>query len=216
MSFTKSVVVFLSEGFEEIEAVSPIDYLRRAGCSVTTVKVEAVTKAAILEGKHISNDKYAVSAAHGVTFIADTSLDEYLANKELPDAVFIPGGMPGATNIAASEKVCDFLKKMFMANKLVTAICAAPVVVLAKCGILANKNYTCYPEMENMLENFCGKNWKELTEKAIHHKDKAFVTDANLVTGRGPGAAEEFAMEIVRLLCGEETAKKVHDSSCQR
>lgn len=216
MNFTKSVVVFLSEGFEEIEAISPIDYLRRAGCSVTTVKVEAVTKATVLEGKHISNDKYAVPASHGVTFIADTTLDEYLSKAELPDAVFIPGGMPGATNIVANERVCDFLKKMFIEKKLVTAICAAPVVVLAKCGILAGKNYTCYPEMENMLEKFCGKDWEELTANSIHHKDKAFITDGNLVTGKGPGAAEEFAMELVRLLCGEETASKVHSTSCQR
>lgn len=204
----KSVVVFLSEGFEEIEAVTPIDYLRRAGVCVTTVSVSAQTKVERQEGCYTLNEPHAVLGAHGVIYIADKTFDEWQSElKELPDALFTPGGMPGAKNLADFAPLTQFICDMHKAGKLVTAICAAPVVVLAKTGVLSGKKYTCYPEMEKMVSS---------SADATHIRDVPFVTDGNVITGRGPGAAEQFAMEIVRVLCGEECAKKVHDASCQR
>ena len=91
-------------------------------------------------------------------------------------------------------------------------------MVLSRSGILAGKKWTCYPGMENNLAEYCGgeENAKKLSEGAVHVSDVPFVLDGNLLTGRGPGTAEQFAMKLVELLSDAETAKRVHDGSCQR
>ena len=201
------VVVFLAPGFEEIEAISPIDYLRRAG-------VEVVTAAIPVDGK----SDLLVQGAHKIAVQADTTLDDFMANcQDLPDGVFVPGGMPGAANVGACELAVDFIKKMFGQKKLVSAICAAPVVVLGKSGVLAGKNYTCYPGMKK-FEDYCGGKEKadQLTAGAKLIPDQPFVVDQNLITGRGPGAAEQFAMALVEYLCGKEVAQEVKAKSVQR
>lgn len=201
------VVVLLAEGFEEIEAITPIDYLRRADVQVETVAVPVGGKADQL-----------VIGAHKIPVKADMTFDE-LAMREggLPDGVFIPGGMPGAANVASCELALDFIKQMFAQKKLVAAICAAPVVVLAKTGVLAGKNYTCYPGMKK-FEDYCGGKEKadQLTAGAVLVPDQPFVVDQNLITGRGPGAAEQFAMTLVEYLCGKESAQKIKTASVQR
>ena len=201
------VVVLLAEGFEEIEAITPIDYLRRAGVQVETVAVPVGGKADTL-----------VIGAHKIPVKADMTFDE-LAMREggLPDGVFVPGGMPGAANVGACELAIDFIKKMFEQKKLVSAICAAPVVVLGKTGVLRNKNYTCYPGMKR-FEDYCGGEEKaaQLTAGAKLVPDQPFVVDQNLITGRGPGAAEQFAMALVEYLCGKESAQKIKAASVQR
>src|SRR3989338_7826078 len=105
----KKVLVILADGFEEIEAITPIDVLRRAGVEVTL---------AGLTGKM-------VTGAHGVKFQADLTLDEY---KDSPDAIILPGGMPGAQNLGRSPKVTELIKKLNSENKVVGAICAAPAL----------------------------------------------------------------------------------------
>ena len=201
------VVVLLAEGFEEIEAITPIDYLRRAGVQVETVAVPVGGKADPL-----------VIGAHKIPVKADMTFDE-LAMREggLPDGVFVPGGMPGAANVGACELAIDFIKKMFEQKKLVSAICAAPVVVLGKTGVLRNKNYTCYPGMKR-FEDYCGGEEKaaQLTAGSKLVPDQPFVVDQNLITGRGPGAAEQFAMALVEYLCGKESAQKIKAASVQR
>lgn len=200
-------VVFLAEGFEEVEAISPIDYLRRAG-------VEVVTAAIPVNGK---SDPL-VMGAHKIPVKADMTFDEYIASADgLPDAVVAPGGMPGAANIAACSLALDFIKKMFEQKKLVAAICAAPVVVLAKTGVLAGRKYTCYPGMKR-FEDYCGSKEEadKLTAGAVHVDGQPFVADGNLITGRGPGAAEQFSMAIVECLCGKETAQNIKEKSVQR
>jgi 4-methyl-5(b-hydroxyethyl)-thiazole monophosphate biosynthesis len=201
-------VVFLADGFEEIEAITPIDYLRRAGVEVETVAIPVGGKADSL-----------VTGSHKIPVKADLTFDELAMrdSNDLPDAVVVPGGMPGAANIGACELAVDLIKKMFEQKKLVSAICAAPVVVLGKTGVLAGKNYTCYPGMKK-FEDYCGGKEKadQLTAGANLVPDKPFVVDQNLITGRGPGAAEEFAMAIVEYLCGAETAAKIKAASVQR
>ncbi|MCR5288584.1 MAG: DJ-1/PfpI family protein [Treponema sp.] len=203
----KHVAVLLAPGFEEIEALSPVDYLRRAGVSVTLVSIPVKGKCDTL-----------VEGAHGIAVRSDTSFDAYvdLVAGCLPDAVFIPGGMPGAANIGDCNQALDFIKQMCNAKKIVSAICAAPVVVLAKTGILAGKNWTSYPGMEQELNEYVGDDYQTVIQGSTYHKDKPFITDGTIVTGRGPGCAEQFAMELVRLLCGESVAKKIHDGSVQR
>jgi 4-methyl-5(b-hydroxyethyl)-thiazole monophosphate biosynthesis len=202
--------VFLADGFEEIEALTVIDYLRRAESDLLTVSCPSASM----------KDQYMVTGAHGVCVRADRSLSDYLAEirEELPDCVFIPGGMPGAANIGAENRILLLIRKSFDAGKLVTAICAAPAVVLAKTGVLAGKKYTCYPGMEEGLSDYCGnpENMMKCMKGSTLVRNVPFVTDGNLVTGRGPGCAEQFAMEIIRILFGERKAMLIHEGSIQR
>lgn len=128
----KKVLIVLAQGFEEIEAVTVIDVLRRAGCSVTAAGLDSMT----------------VKGSRAVTVAADKKLDE--AGEDF-DAIVLPGGSEGARNLAASEKVGAIIKKFNQEGKVVAAICAAPSVVLAPLGILAHKAVTGYP---GMLDGF--------------------------------------------------------------
>ena len=188
----KNVIALLAEGFEEVEAVTPIDYLRRAGIEVT---VAAVNKGSTVKG------------ARGIQVIADASLDDLAAAGKLKpaswDAVVVPGGLPGADNLATSKRAGDFLKEMAAAGKIVAAICASPARVLAPLGLLEGKKFTCYPGEEKNVSasRLTGAEWKE---------DRVIV-DGNLVTSRGAGTAGEFACAIIEKLAGGEEAKKLAD-----
>jgi 4-methyl-5(b-hydroxyethyl)-thiazole monophosphate biosynthesis len=176
-------LVFLAEGFEEVEAVTPVDFLRRAGIEVTTAAV----------GK----DK-AVTGARGIPVAADTVADDLAG---LPyDAVVLPGGMPGAKNLAASGIVDTVIREAAAKGKLIAAICAAPVIVLAPKGVLAGKEFTCFPGMEQEVS---GAAWRE----------DDVVVDGNLITSRGAGTAALFALAIIEYLTDEETAVKIGKST---
>jgi len=122
----KKAVILLATGFEEIEAVTVIDILRRAGIEVIVARLESTE----------------VTGSHGITVYADKKLDDLKSDF---DAVIIPGGLPGAMHLHNSSEVNDFIKIMNSKGVLIAAICAAPSVVLAPLGILDNKNATCYP-----------------------------------------------------------------------
>ena len=129
----KKVAVLLAEGFEEVEAVTPIDYLRRAGLDLVTVST-GKTKL--------------VTGSHGIPLNADVLFsDPGDRDAAFWDAVILPGGMPGASNLAASAAVGKFLKDLAAAGKIVAAICASPAVVLAPLGLLAGRRFTCFPGM---------------------------------------------------------------------
>ena len=197
----KSAVVFLADGFEEVEALTPVDYLRRAGVEVFTVAVPSSTM----------NDPYIVMGSHKIPVIADMNFAEFKQEfeTELPDLVFAPGGMNGSKNLAANEEVLSFIKKCSEGSKQVAAICAAPALVLSKTGILKGKNWTCYPGMEDEVD-------ADDVEDSTSCANVPFVTDGNITTGRGAGAAEEFTMELVKILCGEEVSEKIRQGTCQR
>ncbi len=125
------VIVFLADGFEETEALCPVDVMRRAGLDVVTAGVE---------GEYITS-------SHGVTVKADTTLDS-VGDDESFSAAFCPGGMPGSVNLSQSWKVNEILVKTAQTG-LVAAICAAPAVVLAPLGLLKGKNATCFPGCES-------------------------------------------------------------------
>ena len=205
------VAVFLAPGFEEIEAFTVIDYLRRANVDVTTVSVPT-------DGAEVSTDK--VTGSHKITVITDITLKDFIdkMNGEEPDAIYLPGGMPGASNLAANQYLFQLITKMDRGGKLVAAMCASPAVVLARTGICSSRKWTCYPGMNENLAEYCGsKEWaKEVMENSTHIENVPFVYDNNLLTGRGPGTAEQFAMKFVELLAGAETAVRIHDGSCQR
>ncbi len=125
----KKALVVLAEGFEEIEAIAPIDILRRAGIRVTVVGL---------------NDRH-VKSSRNLTVQADILLKDLAEDM---DAVILPGGMPGATHLARSVELAVLVKKMGKEGKVVAAICAAPAAVLAPLGILDGKKATCYPGCE--------------------------------------------------------------------
>lgn len=207
----KQALVFLADGFEEIEALTPVDYLRRSHqVEVTTVSVPSPTM----------NDPYIVMGSHKIPVIADMNFEEFKANflDELPDLIFFPGGMNGSASLAANNELAAYIKKCFAAGKIVSAICAAPAVVLAKTGILKGRRWTCYPDMEKNVEQYCagGISAAEALEGSVHCSENPFETDGNVVTSRGAGTAEQFAMELVRILTDEETAAKLRAGTVQR
>lgn len=127
------IYMFLANGFEEIEALLPLDLMRRAGLDVTTVGVG---------GKDITG-------SHGITVKADMLDSDFSDNA--PECVILPGGMPGTTNLDASAVVHKALDSALENNSLICAICAAPMI-LGKRGILCGKNATCFPGFEKYLE----------------------------------------------------------------
>lgn len=128
------IYLFLAEGFEEIEALTPVDVLRRAGLELKTV---AVGKSKTVKG------------AHGIEVVADI-LEGELDNT-VPKAIILPGGMPGTVNLEESEIVIDTLTRSMINGSLVCAICAAPSI-LGISGYLKNKSATCYPGFESYLD----------------------------------------------------------------
>ncbi|MBL7155825.1 MAG: DJ-1/PfpI family protein [Candidatus Omnitrophica bacterium] len=131
----KKVLIILAEGFEEIEAMAPIDILRRADIDVTVAGLSGLE----------------VTGGHGIKVLADKKLDN--VNEEF-DGLVLPGGSLGAENLAKSEKVKNLIKNMNEKRKVIAAICASPAVVLVPTGILYGKKATCYPGMEKeFLDN---------------------------------------------------------------
>lgn len=129
---SKKAVLFLADGFEEMEALTPVDVLRRAGVEVTIAGIS---------GK-------SAQSAHGVTVQADIALSELTGDFDL---LIFPGGMPGSKNLGESLKAKELAVKQAGAGKLIAAICAAPVFTLGAWGILNGKKATCYPGMDNLF-----------------------------------------------------------------
>ena len=167
----KTIFVFFAEGFEEIEALTPVDVLRRAGLPVQTVSVM---------------DEQVVAGAHGVPVLADKMFAEI--NPEDAEMILLPGGLPGATNLDAHEGLSRMILDFAAAEKPLAAICAAPLV-LGNRGLLQGKKATCYPGFETYLQG------AEYTAALVEK-------DGNIITGKGPGAAMEFAFAIVEKYCG--------------
>jgi len=183
---TKKAIVLLADGFEEVEAVTPIDYLRRAGVEVTTA---AITDSLTVKGSW-----------SGINVTADTTLAKLAKDGTGGwDAVILPGGMPGAANLAASKETTALLNEMAAAGKLICAICASPAVVLSPLGLLKGKKFTCYPGME---EKVADGSW--LQERV--------VVDGNVITSRSAGTAGEFAVAIIGKLIDEAAGRKIADA----
>ena len=174
----KTIFVFLAEGFEEIEALTPVDVLRRAGLAVQTVSVM---------------EEQVVAGAHGVPVLADKMFAEI--NPEDAEMILLPGGLPGATNLDAHEGLGQMILDFAKEDKSLAAICAAPLV-LGNRGLLQGKKATCYPGFETYLQG------AEYTAALVEK-------DGNIITGKGPGAAMEFAFAIVEKYCGADMVKEL-------
>ena len=161
------ISVILAPGFEEIEALAPVDIWRRCGLKVELCGLNAME----------------ICGAHGITVIAD----RVFSGDECSDALFLPGGMPGSTNLRDDEKVVELVRDFYGQQKIVSAICAAPMV-LSAAGLLSKARFTMYPGMTGFLRpgecptanlvEICG----------------------NIVTGKGAGAAPHLAREVASLL----------------
>lgn len=171
------IYLLLAEGFEEVEALAAADVLRRGEREVTLVGIT---------GKE-------VRGAHNITVHADIASDEW--DYTDADCVILPGGMPGTLNLQKNEKVQACLNYCVQNQKLIAAICAAPMI-LGEAGLLEGKNATCFPGFEDTLEG-------------ATHSDEGVVRDGNIITARGAGVALEFGAEILNVLTGSEKGDKV-------
>ncbi len=153
------IYVMLAEGFEEMEAIAPIDLLRRAGCDVQTVAV---------------GDALAVTGAHGIVVTADC-LECDVSTNGL-EAVILPGGMPGTLNLEASAKVQELVGYAYENGLILGAICAAPSI-LGHRGFLNGKRAVCYPGFEETLEGAAVENASVVTDGAIITAKGAGVAD---------------------------------------
>ena len=175
------VYVFLADGFEDVEALIPIDVLRRGGVEVVTVS---------------TTDFPLVQSAHGVNIEADIQFNQ--GEYTDADLLMLPGGMPGASNLFAHEGVRQAVMAQFAAGKKVSAICAAPAVVLAPLGVLSGKKATCYPGFE-----------KALAEADATYTADLVTVDGNVTTAEGPAAAFPYAYELLSQLVDKQTSDQI-------
>ncbi|MFT6984360.1 MAG: 4-methyl-5(b-hydroxyethyl)-thiazole monophosphate biosynthesis [Psychromonas sp.] len=179
----KKVAILLADGFEEVEVITPADFLRRAGIQVILTSIGGLN----------------VIGGHDIEITADITLD---ALDDDLDGIILPGGMPGASNLAQSKALIKLVRKIDNNNKLVAAICAAPAVVLGKAGLLEGRKFTCYPGFENAITG------------ADFSTDRV-VQDGNMITSRGPGTAAEFSIALIEYLLDKETATAVKEATLQ-
>lgn len=168
------VLVPLAQGCEEMEAVTIIDILRRAEIDVVS---------AGLDGGPVTGSRKTV-------ILPDKSIDEALA--EDYDMVVLPGGLPGSDHLRDDSRVQELLKKMANSGKFTAAVCAAPKA-LAKAGLLDGKKATAFP---GLLESL-NLDRTQVTGDPV-------TVDGKVITGRGPGSAQQFALELIEALVGKE------------
>lgn len=173
-----NVIVFLADGFEEVEALTVVDYLRR-------IKDMTVDTVSITESLQ-------VLGVHNIEVKADKTINQ-LGAISLYDGLVIPGGMPGASNLRDHKQVINIIREMDVRGKLLAAICAGPIV-LEKAKVIDDKQVTSYPGFGADLPD------------SIYKEDDV-VCDGNIITARGPAKAEDFAIEIVRYLAGDKAVK---------
>lgn len=173
-----TAILALAEGFEEIESLTVVDVLRRGGVQVVTAALGPTTN---------------VAGAHGISVAADRLLAD--VKDDDFDAVILPGGGPGTERLRASADVIELLRRQKEAERLICAICAAPLV-LVDAGVLEpGQHITCYPTCIMDLDRSSA--------------NVPVVADGNVITGQAPGSAMLFSLVILQALAGESVAAKV-------
>jgi len=176
------VLVPLATGFEEIEAVTVIDILRRAGIDVVVASLEPGP----------------VQGSHGITLAADQDLSTVIDQHF--DMVALPGGMPGAANLQRDSRITSLLQSTAGHGGVIAAICAAPMV-LAAAGLLQGYRATSYP---GFLDSAAAQ--------GTVISNEAVVSDGNRVTSRGPGTAMDFALALVENLLGSKSRQALEQT----
>jgi len=175
-----TVLIPLAKGCEELEAVTLIDLLRRAGFTVVTASL---------------SKQLEVVASRGVRLVADVWLEDVMDDEF--DMMVLPGGLPGATHLDDDPRIHTILKRLNQSGKAIAAICAAPLV-LAHAGLINGKTITSYPGI------LVASEWPNVTLT-----DDAIVIDGNTLTSRGPGTAMDFALAIIEYLSNKTMRDKV-------
>ncbi|MBQ9414657.1 MAG: DJ-1/PfpI family protein [Clostridia bacterium] len=176
------IAVLLAEGFEEIEALTPVDLLRRAGLTVQTVSI---------------GTELTVRGSHGIEVTADGLISQL--NQEELTAIVLPGGMPGTKHLEASAAVQKLIDHAVAQNLVIGAICAAPSILGHK-GLLRGKQAICFPGFEEALDG------------AVIPVGATVVADGCIVTAKGMGVATEFGLVLVEKLASREKAESLHRS----
>ena len=178
------VHLFLANGFEEIEALTTLDILRRASIPVQTISISG---------------SRSVTGAHGITVKADAIFrrSEVLQS----DCLILPGGMPGADNLRMHPGVCNAVREQVARGAYVAAICAAPALVLGTTGVLEGKKATTYPGFEDKSHG------ATYTKRGIE-------ADGTIITAKAPGYTFEFAFTIIEALKGPDAVKQVKKGMC--
>ena len=171
--------LFLAEGFEEIEALTVVDLLRRAKCDIRTVSVA--------EGK-------AVVGGHGITVEADAHFTE--CSFDDAKMLILPGGLVGVNNLRAHEGLMALLQSKHAAGVTLAAICAAPMI-LSQLGLLEGQRATIYPDLKEELSG------------AVYSETMVVKSRNNIFTSRGPATAMYFALALIEELQGEAAAESV-------
>ena len=172
------IYVHLAEGFEELEAITIVDLLRRAELEVQTVSITGEKK---------------VKGTHGVLIEADILFEE--ADYEGCSMIVLPGGMPGALNLQEHEGLGAYIKSFADSDKKLAAICAAPMVLEANKAII-NRSVTIYPGMESKITS----------GTCI---SAGTIQDRNIITGKGPAFAIDFALAIIEDMSGRKKSDEV-------
>ncbi|VUD64923.1 hypothetical protein TDB9533_03434 [Thalassocella blandensis] len=177
-----NALIVLAEGFEELEAVTVMDLLVRAGINLTSASLHAEP----------------VKASRNTMIVAETTLETVIDHAY--DAIILPGGLPGADNLANHAPLLKRLQRQVEESKIVAAICAAPRVILA-AGIADGKTITCFPKAL--------AHHNDLAERNIQLTGRALEIDLPLITSRGPGTAMDFALCLIEHLAGNEKRNEV-------
>jgi protein deglycase len=173
------VLVPLAQGCEELEAVTIIDLLRRAGVTVVSAGLDA----------------HPVTASRGVVLVPDTTLEQALSQEF--DMIVLPGGLPGADHLNHDARIHALLKEMYQAGKYIAAICAAPKV-LASAGLLDERAATSYPGVLTSMNL-----------ATLNFVNAPVIKDGTIITSRGPGTAMDFALTLIESLCGPDKRREV-------
>ena len=176
------VYVLLGEGFEEVEAITPVDLLRRVDIEVTTVS--------------LTNDLY-VTGGHDISVKADITLEQ--VDFEVLEMLVLPGGLGGVNSIGESSAAMDLVLRAWKAGKKLAAICAAPTL-LAKLDIIKGLQVVCHPSVSNEILNAGGR--------LLHNKQ--VVSDSNLITGKAAGSSIAFALELITAMRDRDTAEQLY------
>jgi|BioPla2DNA2_1021312.scaffolds.fasta_scaffold02166_16 4-methyl-5(b-hydroxyethyl)-thiazole monophosphate biosynthesis len=178
--FMKKTLFLLADGFEEIEMVVPFDILKRGEIEVHLASI---------------TDSLSILGAHGLTIQAEHTLSQ--VKLEDYDALFLPGGGLGVENLSKSDAVISTLQHFAKNDKWIAAICAAPKV-LAKAKLIQNHTVTSFPSVQ-----------EEVEAHAKHYSQKRVVIDSKIITSRAAGTAEEFALNLLKLLKSETVSQDI-------
>ncbi len=187
MSTVKKACIYISDGFEDVEAITPLDYLRR--CGVDTVLAGVGSKQ--------------IRSAHGVLVTCDVLAEELYDSPADFSLVVLPGGLPNSRTLGMVSALRTFVETVYAQGGIIAALCAAPVFTFGAWGLLEGKAYTCYPGMGT-----------DLSTPPL--KGERVVKDGTVITACSAGAAEEFSFALIESFCGADQVKELQKALVAR